>query len=100
MTVSSIRSRSERRSRRWSAPAFCHIPTNNFSARWTLTANFTAGPHTFTVGSDDGHRLYIDGTRVLDTWRDQAYATRTTTQNLTDEKSTEMGADPATIAWT
>jgi prepilin-type N-terminal cleavage/methylation domain-containing protein len=83
------------------------IPANNFSARWTLTTNFTAGAHTFTVGSDDGHRLYIDGTLVLDTWRDQAYATRATTQTLTSGPHTltieyyERGGQArATINWT
>ena len=83
------------------------IPANNYAARWTRTVNVTAGSHTFTVGSDDGHRLYIDGVLVLDTWRDQAYATRSTTQTLTAGNHTVVveyyergGYARATLTWT
>ena len=31
-----------------------------------------AGPYRFTVTADDGVRLFIDGKRVLDEWRDQS----------------------------
>ncbi|MCB9425354.1 MAG: hypothetical protein H6527_09835 [Actinobacteria bacterium] len=61
----------------------------------------------FTVGSDDGHRLYIDGTLVLDTWRDQAYTTRTVTRTLTAgphritlEYYENGGLAQATLTWT
>jgi prepilin-type N-terminal cleavage/methylation domain-containing protein len=83
------------------------IPANRFSARWTRNITFTAGDHTFTVGSDDGHRLYIDGTLVLDTWRDQAYTTRTVTRTLTAgphritlEYYENGGLAQATLTWT
>ncbi|MCU1391179.1 MAG: autotransporter protein [Ilumatobacteraceae bacterium] len=46
---------------------------DNFSVRWTRTTTFTAGTYTFTLGSDDGARLYIDGTLVLNKWNDQSY---------------------------
>ena len=32
-----------------------------------------AGPHNFTVGSDDGVRLYIDGVLQIDDWSDHSY---------------------------
>jgi len=59
------------------------LPIDYFSARWTQSITFTAGAHTFTLGSDDGSRLYIDGTRVLDSWTDRAYSVQNVTQTLT-----------------
>jgi len=41
------------------------------------TATFTAGTWTFTVGGDDGVRLYIDNQLVIDGWKNQAYTTYT-----------------------
>ncbi len=49
------------------------VPSDQFSARWTQTQTFAAGDYTFTMGSDDGGRLYIDGTLILDRWVDQGY---------------------------
>lgn len=62
------------------APA---VPVDQFSARWTRTSTFTAGSHVFTLGSDDGSRLYIDGALVRDFWNDHAYTTTTVNQTLT-----------------
>ncbi|HEY7628652.1 MAG TPA: PA14 domain-containing protein, partial [Ilumatobacteraceae bacterium] len=56
-----------------SGPPAGGMPSDNFSVRWTRTANFTAGTHRFTMGSDDGSRLYIDGALVFDRWWDQSY---------------------------
>lgn len=41
-----------------------------FSVRWIGEAEPTAtGPHTFTVSAPSGVRLWIDGVKVLDRWR-------------------------------
>ncbi|MFM2077590.1 MAG: hypothetical protein RJA49_1480 [Actinomycetota bacterium] len=83
------------------------IPVEIFSSRWTQDVTFTAGSHTFTMGSDDGSRLYIDGVKVIDMWKDQAYATATLTQTLTAgvhhvvmEFYERTGYAKATLAWT
>ncbi len=45
------------------------VPADNFSARWTKTVNFpTAGKWTFRVGADDGVRMWIDVTPLVDQW--------------------------------
>ncbi len=52
------------------------IPTDLFSARWSGRFGFaTSGWYAFTVTADDGVRLYVDGTRILDRWVDQPATT-------------------------
>jgi hypothetical protein len=48
------------------------IPTDDFSARWTSEIEFSGGTYEFLVTVDDGARLWIDGAKVLDEWRDGA----------------------------
>ncbi|MET0459989.1 MAG: PA14 domain-containing protein [Ilumatobacteraceae bacterium] len=71
----------------WGAGApLAGMPVDNFSVRWTRTQTYAAGAYTFTMGSDDGSRLLIDGVVVLDQWSDHGYpgsappVTRTLTQ--------------------
>jgi prepilin-type N-terminal cleavage/methylation domain-containing protein len=60
----------------WSTNApMAALPADRFSVRWTRTQAFAAGPYTFTLGTDDGGRLYIDGALVLDRWVYQSYPT-------------------------
>ncbi|WP_426503705.1 PA14 domain-containing protein [Dactylosporangium sp. McL0621] len=47
------------------------VAADHFSARWTKTEYFAAGRYRFTVASDDGARLYLDGDLVIDQWHDQ-----------------------------
>jgi sulfur transfer complex TusBCD TusB component (DsrH family) len=47
------------------------IGIDNFSARWTGRANFSAGTYTFIARADDGIRVYLDNQIVIDAWRDQ-----------------------------
>jgi murein DD-endopeptidase MepM/ murein hydrolase activator NlpD len=55
----------------------CEVPADGFSARFTRTASFVAGTQRFTVRSDDGVRVWVDGTLLLDKWLDQAPTTYT-----------------------
>jgi uncharacterized membrane protein YidH (DUF202 family) len=47
-----------------------------------------SGPVSFTIGSDDGSKLYIDGQEVIDLWWDHGYITKTAVVNLTPGKHT------------
>jgi len=46
------------------------VPAENFSARWTRKVDFDDGTYLFHVHVDDGVRLWIDDTRVIDSWQD------------------------------
>jgi YVTN family beta-propeller protein len=49
------------------------VPADNFSARWTGSITVpTTGSYRFRTTTDDGVRLWIDGTRVINAWRDQS----------------------------
>lgn len=58
--------------------------TDNFSVRWSgyVTAP-TTGTYTFAVTSDDGERLYINGSLIIDRWVPQGPTTWTATVSLT-----------------
>jgi len=64
-------------------PTGVGVGTDNFSARWVKTQNFTAGTHTFTATADDGIRVYVDGTLVIDQWKDQSATTYTASRQVT-----------------
>jgi hypothetical protein len=54
------------------------VPNDNFSARWTGRFQFgTAGTYRFTVQTDDGARLYLDGVLIHDKWIAQGAVTYT-----------------------
>jgi len=46
------------------------MPTNSFSVRWTGTFNFAEGTYRFYAKVDDGVRVYVDGERLINGWRD------------------------------
>ena len=61
------------------------IPADDFSARWTKSlALDEGGTYKFTVTSDDGFRLYLDGQPVLDKWVPQGATTYTATRELSE----------------
>ncbi|MEG4518666.1 PA14 domain-containing protein, partial [Microcoleus sp. AT9b-C5] len=47
------------------------IPADGFSARWETTSHFEGGFYNFISQADDGVRVYIDGVKVVDKWKDQ-----------------------------
>jgi glucose/arabinose dehydrogenase len=64
-------------------PTGVGVGTDNFSARWVKTQSFTAGSYTFTATADDGVRVYLDGTLIIDQWKDQAPTTYSATRSVT-----------------
>jgi hypothetical protein len=58
----------------WISPA-PGIGTENYSVRWSRTIDFSTGDYRFHVRSDDGVRVFVDGHRIIDEWRDMSGAT-------------------------
>ncbi len=46
------------------------LPADNFSARWSRVVTFEPGVYRFYAWVDDGVRIYIDGTLLMDEWHD------------------------------
>ena len=67
----------------WGIGGPAGVPPDNFSARWTGRFNFAAGNVTFTARADDGVRVYLDGTLIIDGWKDQPATTYTATRAVT-----------------
>jgi hypothetical protein len=59
------------------------LPVDNFAARYEGIINLQAGSYDFSVTADDGVRLWIDGTLVIDKWTDQSATTYTVTRTMT-----------------
>ena len=57
--------------------------TDNFSARFTSVQTFAAGTYTFTLNSDDGIRMYIDGALLIDKFTNRVLTTDTFSSALT-----------------
>lgn len=65
------------------APGYPGMPSNYFGVRWSMTRDFgSGGPFTFTASSRDGIRVYVDGVRKVDLWKNVA-TTVSKTVNLT-----------------
>jgi glucose/arabinose dehydrogenase len=58
------------------------VNADGFSALWTGPFNFQAGTYTFTATADDGIRVYVDGSAVIDQWKDQSATTYTAVKTL------------------
>ena len=60
-----------------------NVPANQFSTRWAGKSSFAAGSYQFTATADDGIRLWVDGTQLIDAWKDQPATTYQATRVLT-----------------
>ncbi len=58
------------------------VPVDNFSARWTTTVTLPAGRYEFIASSDDGIRVFVNDTAIIDAWFDRAVATFTAQKDL------------------
>jgi hypothetical protein len=52
-----------------SSPAPNIVESDRFSVRWTQTVDFSPGRYVFTVRSDDGARLWVNGQQIIDDWQ-------------------------------
>ncbi len=58
------------------------VGVDTFSGRFSKTVSLAAGTYQFSTRSDDGVRVLVDGTPVIDKWVNQAATTWTGTRTL------------------
>ncbi|MGW5472362.1 PA14 domain-containing protein [Streptomyces chartreusis] len=59
------------------------LPKDNFAVRWTLTRDFgSGGPFALSASGLDGIRVYLDGSRKIDLWKNTS-TTVSKTVNVT-----------------
>jgi PKD repeat protein len=82
------------------------LPTDNFSVRWSRTANFSAGTYRFYARVDDGVRLWIDNSLLIDEWQEQSPTTYAADIYLTEGNHNLMleyneltGGATAILSW-
>jgi hypothetical protein len=51
------------------------VNPDNFSARWTRSANLPAGHYNFQLTVDDGARLWVNSHLLVDAWKEQSATT-------------------------
>ncbi|MFB7337744.1 PA14 domain-containing protein [Streptomyces adustus] len=60
-------------------PAGVTLPKDNFSIRWSLTRDFgSGGPFRLSAATQDGMRVYVDGVRKIDLWKNVSTTVRKT----------------------
>ncbi|MFD3970795.1 PA14 domain-containing protein [Streptomyces cyaneofuscatus] len=70
------------------SPGVSGVGKDNFGVRWQITRDFgSGGPFTFTASGHDGIRVYLDGARKIDLWKNGATTVKKTV-NLTIPKGT------------
>jgi uncharacterized protein YraI len=58
------------------------VSSDNFSVRWTRNLNMSAGRYRFTVATDDGVRLWVNNSLVIDNWKNQSLTTKSADLDL------------------
>lgn len=59
------------------SPAPGTVSADHFSVRWTRTLELAEGMYDFTLTTDDGARLWVNGHLLVDAWFEQAATTYT-----------------------
>ena len=66
------------------SPGSSSVNSDNFSVKWTGQVKApVSGSYTFSVTTDDGVRLFLNGVKLIEGWKDQSPTTYTTTTTLT-----------------
>ena len=84
------------------------VNTTNWSVKWTGSITPpTTGSYTFSLTSDDGSRMYVNGNLVVNNWANQVSTTKTGTVTLTAGQKATIEVDyyqsgslsNATLGW-
>jgi hypothetical protein len=77
----------------WATGTVAYSRADDIEFRSSRTINLpTTGTYTFTLGSDDGAKLWIDGTLYIDRWVDRSYTTDSVAVSLSSGNH-QLGID-------
>ena len=62
----------------WTGSPGPGVNADNWSASWSRTDTYTAATYHFAATVDDGVRIYVDGTKILESWINQGATTYAT----------------------
>ncbi|KUN84213.1 fibronectin type III domain-containing protein [Streptomyces griseoruber] len=80
-------------------PAGVTLPKDNFSVRWSLTRDFgSGGPFRLSAATQDGMRVYVDGVRKIDLWKNVSTTARKTVDLTVPAGKHTLRVDY--VAWT
>jgi len=65
-----------------SQPPATELRPDNFSARWSRRVRFEQGRYRFYIRADDGMRIWLDDTLIIDLWQNAGSGLRTTDLSL------------------
>jgi hypothetical protein len=82
------------------------VSTDTFSARWRGNFSFESASYKFTYSSDDGIRIWLDGTQIVNDWAIHGASTKTVTvavgagtHQVKIEYFEQDGAASAAVSW-
>ena len=88
------------------APTATGLPPDGFSVRWTRQIPLQAGSYRFSALSDDGVRVWLDGTLIIDQWHDATNVVYNAIREISDGDHTlrieyyeNAGAAQITFWW-
>lgn len=64
------------------------LGNDRFSVRWTGTFDFDKGPYNFVAISDDGVRVWLDDTQIINRWQEQGLTPNLATRQVSAGKHT------------
>jgi len=88
------------------SPLWGTVAADQFSARWTRSVTLNPGKYRFTAVADDGVRVWVNGTLIIDQWHDANGATYTADIDLPGgaipvqvEYYENQGGAKANVSW-
>ena len=82
------------------------VSSDSFSVSWTATSTFEAASYRFTARADDGVRIYVDDTLLLEDWNVHPATTTVSDAELTEGSHTirveyfeAVGMASITVGW-
>ncbi|GAA3124688.1 hypothetical protein GCM10010521_09410 [Streptomyces rameus] len=80
-------------------PSGVTLPKDDFSVRWSLTRDFgSGGPFRLSAATQDGMRVYVDGVRKIDLWKNVSTTARKTVDVTVPAGRHSLRVDY--VAWT